>query len=157
MKKIGGKQKRKCRKIKEEQKSPNTVNRRLRGRRRYRHYLGSSSEEGAISARAPKKALFRLEQRRRRYLGASSEEGAISARSRWDADSCAEREYYSGEVFANHHKSNHKYSIYLDTFNKDFPTMVTTIRGSRTLRRTQRKRPRNRALSAPNSNSGGLP
>ena len=29
-------------------------------------------EEGAISARALKKALFRLEQRRRRYLGASS-------------------------------------------------------------------------------------
>ena len=34
-----------------------------------------------ISARASKKALFRLEQRRRRYLGASSEEGAISART----------------------------------------------------------------------------
>ena len=101
--------------------------------------------------------LSRLEQRRKCYLGASSEEGAISARSRWDADSCAEREYYSGEVFANHHKSNHKYSIYLDILNKDFPTMVTTIRGSRTLRRTQRKRPRNRTLSAPHSNSGGSP
>ena len=42
-------------------------------------------------------------------------------------------------------------------FNKDFPPMVTTIRCSRTLRRTQRKRPRNRALSAPHSNSRESP
>ena len=43
--------------------------------------LSLRSEEGAISARALKKALFRFEQRRRCYLGASSEEGAITART----------------------------------------------------------------------------
>ena len=46
---------------------------------RRRRYLGASSEEGAISTRAPNKALPGCKQRRRRYLNPSSEEVAISA------------------------------------------------------------------------------
>ena len=49
--------------------------------RRSRRYLGASTEEGAISARAAKKALSPRELRRRRYLGSNSKEGAISVRA----------------------------------------------------------------------------
>ena len=49
---------------------------RRRGRRRY---LGASSREGAISARAAKKALSRRELRRRRYLGVNSKKALSQA------------------------------------------------------------------------------